>query len=74
MSAHVSTITTSVKSKDRAQNEPAVVRWLLIAVALIFLALFLALPLAAVFSQAFEKGLSVYLDALREAAPVQFFP
>lgn len=52
---------------NRSQTEPAVVRWLLIAIALIFLTLFLALPLAAVFSQAFEKGLSVYLEAIREA-------
>ena len=50
----------------RAQTEPAAVRWLLIAMALIFLALFLLLPLAAVFSQAFDKGLAVYLEALRE--------
>jgi sulfate transport system permease protein len=50
----------------RAQTEPAAVRWLLIAVSLVFLALFLLLPLAAVFSQAFEKGLAVYLEALRE--------
>jgi sulfate transport system permease protein len=47
-------------------TEPAVVRWLLISVALVFLALFLLLPLAAVFSQAFDKGLAVYLDALKE--------
>lgn len=47
-------------------SEPAIVRWTLTAVALAFLALFLALPLAAVFSQAFEKGFSVYLDALKE--------
>jgi sulfate/thiosulfate transport system permease protein len=50
----------------RSQTEPAAVRWLLIAIALAFLALFLLLPLAAVFSQAFEKGLAVYLDALKE--------
>lgn len=52
---------------NHSQTEPAFVRWLLIAIALIFLTLFLALPLAAVFSQAFEKGLSVYLEAIREA-------
>ena len=51
---------------NRAQTEPAIVRWLLISIALIFLALFLLLPLAAVFSQAFEKGLTVYLEALKE--------
>jgi sulfate transport system permease protein len=47
-------------------TEPAAVRWLLTAIALVFLSLFLLLPLAAVFGQAFEKGLSVYLEALRE--------
>jgi len=52
---------------QRVQTEPAVIRWILIATALIFLALFLLLPLAAVFSQAFDKGLAVYLEALKEA-------
>jgi sulfate transport system permease protein len=50
----------------RSQTEPATVRWLLIAIALVFLTLFLLLPLAAVFSQAFEKGIEVYLGALKE--------
>jgi sulfate transport system permease protein len=50
----------------KTQTEPALVRWLLIATALVFLALFLLLPLAAVFSQAFDKGIEVYLAALRE--------
>jgi sulfate transport system permease protein len=54
-------------TKERAQTEPAVVRWILIATALIFLALFLLLPLAAVFTQAFDKGLTVYLEALKES-------
>ncbi|HIJ88807.1 MAG TPA: sulfate ABC transporter permease subunit CysW [Desulfuromonadales bacterium] len=53
-------------SSNRSQTEPAFVRWLLIAIAMSFLTLFLALPLAAVFGQAFEKGLTVYLDAIRE--------
>jgi sulfate/thiosulfate transport system permease protein len=57
---------TSKSTTGRSQTEPAVVRWLLIAIALVFLALFLLLPLAAVFSQAFEKGLAVYLEALKE--------
>lgn len=47
-------------------TEPAAVRWTLTAVAIGFLALFLFVPLAAVFSQAFEKGISVYLTALTE--------
>jgi len=54
------------KMKLRSQTEPAVVRWLLIAVAVVFLTLFLLLPLAAVFSQAFAKGLPLYLEALKE--------
>lgn len=62
----VSNKTLPKNTSDRAQTEPAAVRWLLITVALVFLALFLLLPLAAVFSQAFEKGFSVYLDALKE--------
>jgi len=57
---------TSKSTATRAQTEPAWVAWLLIAAALVFLALFLLLPLAAVFSQAFDKGIQVYLEALRE--------
>lgn len=62
----VATGHTSHKAGSRVQTEPAPVRWLLIATSLVFLTLFLVLPLAAVFSQAFEKGLAVYLEALRE--------
>jgi sulfate transport system permease protein len=65
MSAPTKTYTAK-NSKGRSQTEPAIVRWLLTAIALTFLALFLALPLAAVFGQAFEKGLSIYLEALKE--------
>jgi len=57
---------SSAKITSRSTTEPVIIRWLLTAVALAFLALFLALPLAAVFSQAFEKGLAVYLTAIRE--------
>ena len=47
-------------------GEPAAIRFLLITAALAFLALFLVLPLAAVFAQAFENGWEAYLAALRE--------
>ena len=57
---------TPRQTGNRRITEPPLVRWGLTAIALAFLALFLALPLAAVFSQAFEKGLSVYLAAIRE--------
>ena len=42
------------------------VRWTLIAIALVFLLLFLVLPLAAVFTEAFRKGIGAYLEALKE--------
>jgi sulfate transport system permease protein len=48
-----------------AAAEPAAVRVLLIAVALLFLGLFLLAPLAAILVEALRKGLSAYLAALR---------
>ncbi|BCG47692.1 Sulfate transport system permease protein CysW [Citrifermentans bremense] len=50
----------------RSTDEPAWVRYLLVTVALGFLALFLLLPLAAVFAQALEKGWQAYFEALKE--------
>jgi sulfate/thiosulfate transport system permease protein len=50
----------------QATTERPWVRWSLITVAVIFLGLFLFLPLAIVFSSALEKGFSVYLAALHE--------
>lgn len=47
-------------------SEPAWVRWSLIGVSVTFLALFLLLPLVAVFVQAFEEGWRVYLRALSD--------
>ncbi len=49
-----------------ARGESPVVRWVLVAVALAFLALFLVLPLASVFAKAFEKGVSQYWSAVTE--------
>ena len=49
-----------------AQRESPLARRLLIAVALAFLGLFLALPLVAVFVHALEKGVGAYLVALVE--------
>jgi sulfate transport system permease protein len=51
---------------DEATSEPAWVRRLLIAVALAFLAVFLFVPLVAVFVEALKKGLDVYLAAITE--------
>jgi sulfate transport system permease protein len=50
----------------RAISEPAVVRWLLIGIALVFLGIFLFLPLAVVFATAFQKGVGFYLQAFRD--------
>jgi sulfate transport system permease protein len=47
-----------------ATTEPPLVRGALIAVALIFLTLFLFVPLAAVFYEALRKGVGVYLAAI----------
>jgi sulfate transport system permease protein len=50
----------------RATGESRPVRWVLIAVALAFLALTLVVPLALVFAQALSKGLPAYWDAIKE--------
>jgi len=47
-------------------RDPAWARWMLTAVALVFLVLFLVLPLAVVFAQALEKGLGYYLASISE--------
>ncbi|MCB1009718.1 MAG: sulfate ABC transporter permease subunit CysW [Acidobacteria bacterium] len=50
------------------RGEAPWVRRLLIGAALVFLALFLAVPLAAVFVQAFAKGWATYVAAVRDPA------
>jgi sulfate transport system permease protein len=47
-------------------SEPRTVRWTLTALALAFLGLFLVLPLATVFLEAFSAGWSAYVDAIAE--------
>src|SRR3954470_19738311 len=42
-------------------TEPPWVRWTILAIVFAFLALFLVLPLVAVFTQAFAKGVKVWL-------------
>lgn len=48
----------------RGAEEPFWVRWLLIGVALVFALIFLFLPLANVFYEAFAKGGKVFVEAL----------
>src|SRR5512146_168374 len=47
-------------------TEPALVRWGLTAAVLLFLALFLFVPLVSVFVQALDKGLGPYFAAIVE--------
>ena len=56
----------TARGRSAATDEPALVRWLLIALALAFLTLFLFIPLASVFYEALKKGFDVYLNALKE--------
>ena len=50
---------------DKAHlTEPRVVRWIVTAIALGFVALFLLVPLAAVFTEAFSKGFEAYTEAI----------
>jgi sulfate transport system permease protein len=60
------TIPNATRTQARAAAEPAFVRFALIGVALAYVGLFLVVPLAAVFSQAFEKGWQAYIAAIRE--------
>ena len=63
MSAAPSHASPALPRRIRTTETPAV-RWLLTALALLFMALFLALPLAAVFAQALEAGWRAYVQAL----------
>src|SRR5687768_12889141 len=49
---------------SRAMTEPAWVRRLLIGSALLYVGLFLLLPLASVFVNAFAKGFQAYVDSI----------
>ena len=53
-------------AKNRATSESAAVRYSLITITLLFLSLFLFVPLAAVFTEALRKGAGVYFAAIIE--------
>ena len=53
-------------ARSRATSEPAWIRWLLISTVLLFLTLFLIVPLAAVFTEALGKGFGTYITALSD--------
>jgi sulfate/thiosulfate transport system permease protein len=53
-------------AKPNTTTEPTWVRWCLIGTALVFLTLFLFVPLAVVFYEALQKGVGLYFAALVE--------
>lgn len=52
--------------RNVATREPALVRWLLIAITLVFLTAFLFVPLISIFVEAFRGGVDAYFAALKE--------
>jgi sulfate/thiosulfate transport system permease protein len=57
---------TTPNSNLVPRGESAIVRWTLICVALLFLTIFLVLPLASVFAEAFAKGWRTYIASVRD--------
>ncbi|MDQ1909139.1 sulfate ABC transporter permease subunit CysW [Paenibacillus sp. GD4] len=55
---------SSLAERPKHITEPALVKWLLITIAGLFLGFLLILPLVSVFVEAFRKGYEVYLAAL----------
>jgi len=51
---------------SNVRQEPALVRWIIIAIVVVFLGVFLVLPLVTVFQQALAHGVMPYLEALVE--------
>ena len=52
--------------RDDLRTEPRLVRGIIIAIAQIFLAVFVVLPLVVVFAQAFSRGVGAYVAALSD--------
>jgi sulfate transport system permease protein len=56
----------SPNANGRRGSESPLVRWSLISVSLLFLTVFLVLPLASVFVEAFAKGWHTYVEAISD--------
>lgn len=52
---------------SNARKESPIVRWILIGIALVYIALFLLMPLTVVFGTALNKGFGVYLQSLSDS-------
>jgi sulfate/thiosulfate transport system permease protein len=53
-------------ARDDVRTEPGPVRFVMIAIAVMFLTAFVVLPLVVVFAQAFSKGIGAYFSALSD--------
>ena len=53
-----------LEARQAVRSEPKAVRWIITSIALLFLAVFLVLPLITVFSQALARGIGPFFDAL----------
>ncbi len=60
--------TNSSLEPIRGLTEPGWVKFVLIGISILFLGLFLVVPLVEVFTSALQKGISFYFDAIREPA------
>src|SRR5258707_1434265 len=52
--------------RDNVHTEPGLIRFAIVAVAVLFLIVFVVLPLVVVFAQAFSKGIGAYFSALSD--------
>jgi sulfate/thiosulfate transport system permease protein len=66
MTPTATTFHPPVANHRHARTESPAVRYLLIGIALVFLTLFLILPLIFVFTQAFAKGIGFYFSSLSD--------
>lgn len=67
MAGYVKRTQNANRSKSqRGSEESPFVKWTLISVALLFVTVFLVLPLVNVFAQAFSKGLGAYWNSLTD--------
>jgi sulfate/thiosulfate transport system permease protein len=66
-SSQTSLTASSLRSaRDDLRTEPRIIRVVIIAIAVIFLIVFVVMPLVVVFAQAFSKGIFAYFSALSE--------
>src|SRR5438552_1297509 len=56
----------AIASAGNPRTEPAPVRFIIVALAMTFLSVFVVLPLVVVFAQAFSKGIGAYFAALTD--------